>query len=184
MKWFSHLKTINHHKWLVLRSCFRLGLYRQGLMHDLSKYSPVEFRVGARYFQGNQSPNNIERREKGFSSAWLHHKGRNKHHLEYWVDYSQNEGAGLCGMEMPVRYVVEMFCDRVAASKTYRGKLYADRDPYDYYMRSRNYYLLHPNTRALLERMLASLKENGEEETFAMIRRDILKNGRAGRRRS
>lgn len=175
MKWLSHLKTINHHKWLVLKYCFRVGLYRQGLAHDLSKYSPVEFSAGARYFQGNMSPNNIERRVRGYSAAWLHHKGRNKHHLEYWIDYAQDGTHAMTGMEMPVKYVVEMFCDRVAASRTYRKDKYRDSDPFDYYMKSRGHYLLHPNTRALLERMLFSLKNDGEERTFAMIRKEILK---------
>jgi hypothetical protein len=106
-----------------------MGLYWQGLTHDLSKYSPVEFLVGARYFQGNQSPNNMERKVRGYSSAWLHHKGRNKHHLEYWIDYAQGETSNMAGMEMPVRYVVEMFCDRVAASRIYRKEQYQDSDP-------------------------------------------------------
>lgn len=176
MKWFLHLKTINHHRWLVLKYCFHVGLYWQGLTHDLSKYSPVEFSVGAKYFQGYQSPNNMERKVKGYSSAWLHHKGRNKHHLEYWIDYSQGETSSMTGMEMPVKYVVEMFCDRVAASRTYRKEKYKDSDPYDYYMKSKDHYLMHPKTRALLEKMLISLKDKGEEKTFEMIRREILKN--------
>ncbi|HEX2938320.1 MAG TPA: DUF5662 family protein [Ruminiclostridium sp.] len=174
MKWFSHLKTINHHKMLVMRYCFKVGLYRQGLAHDLSKYNPVEFLVGAKYFQGDQSPNNMERRAKGYSSAWLHHKGRNKHHLEYWIDYDIGGKSQMTGMEMPTKYVVEMFCDRVAASRTYRKELYRDSDPYDYYMKSRGHYMLHPNTRALLEKMLTSLKDYGEEKTFSMIRKEIL----------
>lgn len=178
MKWLSHLKTINHHKWLVLKYCFCLGLYKQGLAHDLSKYAPVEFLVGARYFQGDQSPNNIERKIKGYSSAWLHHKGRNKHHLEYWIDYAQGEPTGMTGMEMPVKYVAEMFCDRVAASRTYRKDLYQDSDPYDYYMRSRDHYILHPKTRALLERMLTMLKDKGEEKTFSYIKKNIVKNAK------
>ncbi|MEG6571354.1 DUF5662 family protein [[Clostridium] cellulosi] len=174
MKWLSHLKTINHHKRLVMRYCFRVGLYKQGLLHDMSKYSPTEFFVGAKYYQGNQSPNNIERKVKGYSSAWLHHKGRNKHHLEYWIDYAVDGDRQLTGMEMPVKYVVEMFCDRVAASKTYRKELYKDSDPYDYYMKSKSHYLLHPNTKALLEKMLISLKDNGEDATFSMIKKEIL----------
>lgn len=174
MKWFSHLKTINHHKWLVLHYCFQLGLYRQGLAHDLSKYSPVEFLAGARYYQGYRSPNNREREVKGYSAAWLHHKGRNKHHLEYWIDYSANENTPLSGMQMPVRYVAEMFCDRIAASKTYMGDKYTDRAPYDYYMRSRDFYVIHPKTRALLEQMLTMLKDKGEKETFRYIREEIL----------
>ena len=86
-KAWSHFKTITHHKILVAKGCFRIGLYRQGLLHDLSKYSPTEFRVGAKYYQGTRSPNNAEREEIGYSTAWMHHKGRHKHHYEYWKDY-------------------------------------------------------------------------------------------------
>lgn len=174
MRWLSHLKTINHHRWLVLKYCFSVGLYWQGLTHDLSKYSPSEFLVGAKYYQGSRSPNAMERNIKGYSSAWLHHKGRNKHHWEYWTDFTPNGPTKITGVEMPVRYVVEMFCDRVAASKTYRREKYQDSDPYDYYMRSEDYHIIHPKTRALLEKMLISLKDKGEHETFKMIRSEIL----------
>ena len=177
-KAWSHLRTIQHHRKLVRRHCFQVGLYKQGLLHDLSKYSPVEFRVGARYFQGNQSPNKIERKEQGYSSAWLHHKGRNRHHMEYWIDYAVDGDHAMCGMKMPVRYVVEMFCDRVAASKVYRGEKYRQTDPLEYYQHSRGHYLIHPETDALLEKLLRMLAEKGEEETFAYIRREILKNGK------
>lgn len=173
-KWLLHLKTINHHRALVRKHCFKVGLYRQGLTHDLSKYTPVEFLVGARYFQGDRSPNDAERREKGYSSAWLHHKGRNKHHLEYWIDYTPDGDHHMDGMKMPVRYVVEMFCDRMAASKTYRKEAYTDSDPYDYYQNSRDHYLLHPETAALLEEMLLKLKEEGEEAAFHYIREYVL----------
>ena len=88
MKALKHLQTINHHKLLVMKHCFKVGLYKQGLLHDLSKYSPTEFLVGCRYYQGTRSPNNAEREATGYSTAWLHHKGRNKHHYEYWIDYS------------------------------------------------------------------------------------------------
>ena len=173
-RWYRHLTTVNHHRRLVREHCFRVGLYRQGLMHDLSKYSPVEFAVGAKYFQGFQSPNNAERMDRGYSSAWLHHKGRNKHHLEYWIDYSLGEQSPLAGMEMPVNYVVEMFCDRVAASKTYRKEAYVDSDPWKYYCSSKSHYLMHPNTRALLESMLRKLADEGEDAAFAYIRTEIL----------
>ncbi len=178
MKWLQHLKTINHHKKLVLQHCFKVGLYKQGLLHDMSKYSPTEFLVGAKYYQGNRSPNNAEREDKGYTSAWLHHKGRNKHHLEYWIDYSLNHEEGLVGMEMPVRYVVEMFCDRMAASKTYHPDTYTDAAPLQYYTKGKDRYPLHPNSRALLEKMLTMLAEQGEDATFAYIRREILKNKR------
>ena len=123
MKAIEHLRTINHHKLLVMKGCFKVGLYRQGLMHDLSKYTPSEFLVGCKYYQGNRSPNNAEREATGVSSAWLHHKGRNKHHYEYWIDYSLNKEEGIVGMRMPTRYVVEMFVDRVSASRLIRKML-------------------------------------------------------------
>ena len=88
MKAIRHFITITHHKILVMQGCFRIGLYKQGLLHDMSKYSPTEFLVGCRYYKGYMSPNNAERADRGYSSAWLHHKGRNKHHLEYWIDYA------------------------------------------------------------------------------------------------
>lgn len=172
--WLRHLRTINHHRMLVCQHCFRVGLYRQGLMHDLSKYNPVEFMTGVRYFQGYRSPNTAERLDKGYSSAWLHHKGRNKHHLEYWIDYSLDEDSPMAGMKMPVQYVVEMFCDRVAACKTYQKEKYTDDSPLEYYEHSKTHYILHPETRALLETMLTMLAEKGEEETFAYIRHEVL----------
>lgn len=170
----KHFKTITHHRHLVLQGCFRLGLYRQGLLHDLSKYSPTEFLVGARYYSGTRSPNDGERLDKGYSSSWLHHKGRNKHHLEYWIDYNPEAGLKMTGLEMPVPYVAEMFCDRIAASKTYRGSAYRDSDPYDYYMRSRDHYLIHPRTAALLLDMLTVLKDQGEDAAFRYIKTEIL----------
>ena len=175
MKAWQHLKTILHHKRLVRAGCFKVGLYRQGIMHDWSKYSPTEFLVGCKYYQGNRSPNEIERREKGYSAAWLHHKGRNKHHLEYWIDYAA-DGSGMCGMKMPIQYVIEMFCDRVAASKTYRGAAYRDSHPYDYYAHSVDYYIIHPDTAAALESLLRILRDEGEERAFAAARK-LLKTG-------
>ena len=83
----GHLKTITEHKLLVMRHCFKIGLYRQGIMHDLSKYMPSELLMGFMYYDdGKSSPNNGERRDKGYSYAWMHHKGRNRHHFEYWTD--------------------------------------------------------------------------------------------------
>ena len=170
----AHLHTINHHKWLVLRHCFAVGLYRQGLLHDLSKYSPAEFWVGARYYQGNRSPNDAERQARGCSTAWLHHKGRNKHHLEYWIDYVPG-GRGMGGMKMPVRYVVEMVCDRIAACEVYKGKDYTSAAPWEYYERTRRYITIHPETRALLEKVLLILRDQGEEAAYAYLRKRLRK---------
>ncbi len=174
-RFWGHFKTITYHKWLVLKNCFRLGLYRQGLTHDLSKYSPTEFWPGVRYYQGNRSPNDAQRQAEGYSSAWLHHKGRNRHHLEYWIDYSPEGNGKMAGCKMPVKYVAEMFCDRVAASKVYMKENYSDASPWEYYNRGRDHYLLHPETQALLEKMLLKLRDEGEDKAFAYIRTEILK---------
>jgi len=174
MKAWKHFCTITHHKALVMKGCFAVGLYWQGLMHDMSKYSWVEFRIGRKYYQGNRSPNNAEREVAGFSSAWLHHKGRNKHHYEYWIDYSSKR-LGLVGMEMPKKYVAEMVMDRIAASKTYLREAYTDRAPLAYYNNGAQHLVIHPKTRKLLEELLHMLAEKGEKQTFAYIRNVVLK---------
>ncbi len=172
----GHLHTVNAHRRLVRKEMFKLGMYYQGLTHDLSKYSPVEFIPGVIYFQGNRSPNNAQREKEGVSSAWLHHKGRNRHHYEYWIDYSTKKTGdiNLEGMPMPKKYVIEMFCDRIAASKIYNKDKYTDSDALNYYLQGRGHYLMHPDTEALLYRLLKMLSEKGEDYTYAYIRRKIL----------
>ena len=157
-----------------MQYCFRVGLYRQGLLHDLSKYGPREFLVGCRYYQGNRSPNNAEREDTGLSTAWLHHKGRNRHHYEYWIDYSVDPPHSLTGMYMPVRYVVEMFIDRVAACKTYRGAEYQDSDALAYYTAGKAAGMIHPASERLLSKLLEMLAEEGEDATFAYIKDKVL----------
>ena len=170
----GHFHTITKHRHLVMKYCFRLGLYRQGLCHDLSKYGPTEFFLGCRYYLGYRSPNDAERKAKGYSEAWMHHKGRNKHHPEYWTDFSSVPGEKIMAAEMPRRYVAEMFCDRLAACRVYHGAEYRDSDPYDYFMRSLPHIYIHPNTAALLERMLLVLRDEGEEAAFRYIKNDVL----------
>ena len=166
----QHFKTVYEHRKLVREHCFKLGLYRQGIMHDLSKYAPVEFWRGAKYYQGNRSPNNKEREVTGRSMAWLHHKGRNKHHFEYWIDVNPDSKV-YEPVEMPTRYLIEMFCDRVAASKIYRGSNYKDSDPLDYFlMGMKRGRPMHKNTAKRLHFLLKMLAEKGEKKTFAYIR--------------
>ena len=170
----KHFKTNTHHKFVWAMYFFLIGLYRLGLTQDLSKFSPTEFWAGAKYYQGDRSPNEAERADKGYSAAWLHHKGRNRHHLEYWVDYTGNNDCPMDGVRMPEKYVAEMICDRIAASRTYRGAAYRDEDPWKYYEGSRKHYLLHPETRALLEKLLLMLRDDGEDVTLEYIRTQVL----------
>ncbi len=170
----KHFRTITRHRHEVIRNCFKAGIGWQGLGHDLSKYSLTEFLPGAKYYQGTRSPNVAERAEKGYSSAWLHHKGRNKHHYEYWTDYN-SQVHKMIPVEMPEKYVVEMLCDRIAACKIYKGDDYTDSSAWDYYIHRQEERIIHPKTAELLEKLLKMLRDKGEDETFAYIRREITK---------
>ena len=169
MPFRAHLHTVNRHRRMVRHYCLKLGLVWQGLTHDLSKYSPTEFWRGVKYYQGWRSPNDQERLENGMSLAWLHHKGRNRHHFEYWTDLNM-QTKRYEPVKMPVRYVKEMFCDRVAASKIYQGRQYTDRHPLDYFLRGNARQKMHPATADLLEAWLRMLAEQGEKATFRHIR--------------
>lgn len=173
---FGHLKTVLKHKLYVCGFCFKCGLYWQGLSHDLSKLSPAEFIPGARYFSGKRSPNDQERIEKGYSSAWLHHKGRNKHHWEYWNDYKT--GVGIIPVEMPLRYTAEMCCDRIAACRIYHGAAYRQGDALEYFVGSNAPKLMHQATADKLGEWLALVSEKGEEEAFKVIKEEIKKEKR------
>ncbi|SES94367.1 hypothetical protein SAMN04487771_100255 [[Clostridium] aminophilum] len=172
----GHFKTITRHKAEVMKNCFRIGLYWQGLLHDLSKYTPEEFLTGVFYYQGNRSPNAAEKEVRGYSVAWLHHKGRNRHHYEYWIDYGPDRDGIKCtelmGNRMPLRYLLEMMCDRIAASKVYKGSEYTDAAPLQYFEASREIRskAMHPVTKHQLRVLLRMLSERGEEETFAFAR--------------
>ena len=174
MKIWQHFKTITHHRLLVMAGCFRVGLYWQGLVHDLSKYSPTEFFTGAKYFQGNRSPNTAEREDKGFSEAWMHHKGRNRHHYEYWTDMNRQTRC-YESVPMPRKYLVEQVMDRRAACMVYQGKNYTAESALAYFEKSRERELMHPKTRQELELLLTMLKEQGEKEAFRYMRRHVLK---------
>ena len=171
----GHFETITRHKLLVMKYCFACGLYEQGLAHDLSKYSPTEFIPGCIYYQGDHSPNEAERAAKGYTSAWLHHKGRNRHHFEYWIDYCRREDGTIYigGCKMPKKYVAEMFCDRIAACRVYQGEKYTDASPYDYYQGSKGHILINQETSDLLDRWLLLLKKQGEDAAFPQIRREL-----------
>ena len=129
---------------------------------------------GVTDFHGHRSPLAICKETEGYSKAWLHHKGRNKHHFEYWIDYNletkRNEP-----VKMPYNYVVEMFCDRVAASKIYNGKNYTQTDPLAYFEKRKPHRSIHIETRNEIEKLLRMLAEKGEDETFRYIR-GCLKN--------
>ena len=163
MKAWQHFWTITRHRHAVLAGCFRVGLYYQGLTHDLSKYSPVEFWNGAKYFQGTRSPNTAEREDRGYSLAWMHHKGRNRHHFEYWTDLDLTTKR-YAPVPMPRRYLVEMVMDRRAACLIYQGKNYTDASALEYFLRSKDRIEMHPQTQRELEYILTMLRDRGKRK--------------------
>lgn len=168
----KHFKVITKHRHKVIEHAARCGILWQGLLHDLSKYSPTEFIPGAKYFLGTRSPNEEERALNGYSNAWIHHQGRNRHHFEYWKDYDPQTHL-IKPVKMPFKYVAEMFCDRVAASKIYQGKNYTDKHPIEYFLRAKKTRQIHPETSDELEALLVMLAEKGEKETFKFIKHKL-----------
>ena len=73
-------------------------------------------------------------------------------------------------VEMPVADLKEMFCDRVAASKNYKGENYTDDCPLEYFLGGRAREKMHPHTAYVLEKWLRMLAVQGEEATFRHIR--------------
>ncbi len=171
MSLWKHLGVINKHKLHVTKLCFKAGLYKQGILHDLSKYSFVELKTGAKYFDGSRSPNGIERSIHGYSQAWLHHKGRNKHHWEYWVDFYD---VGAKAPRIPNKYLVEMFCDRIAATIVYLGDNYQDMAPLEYYNRTQAYYIMEDESKRILEDMLEYLSNHGIDKSIKYAREKYL----------
>lgn len=169
MNIIGHFKTITRHRHQVIKNCFKAGIGLQGLFHDLSKYSYTEFSVGAKYYQGTKSPNDKERQLHGYSVAWLHHKGRNKHHFEYWYDFSPKTHE-IEPVEMPLRYLKEMFCDRVAASKIYQGDKYTEKHPLEYFVNSKARKYMYEKNADMMEEWLGILAEHGEKYAFRYIR--------------
>ena len=163
---WKHFCTITHHRWKVRSHCFRVGLYWRGLTHDLSKYSPTEFWTGAKYYQGTRSPNSYERELYGYSAAWMHHKGRNRHHYEYWTDIDPKTKV-YRAVPMPRKFFVEMVMDRIAACKIYHGSAYTDADALNYLVHAeevRDGSMMHPDTRRELLYVLTMLRGRAGRE--------------------
>ena len=178
IKWYisnakKHFITITKHRHMVMKHCFQAGIFLQGCRHDLSKYTPTEFIPGVLHYQGYRSPNEGEREEYGFSKAWMHHKGRNRHHFEYWTDYNPKTKR-MVGVPMPDKYIIEMFCDRVAASKIYQGDAYTEQSPLAYFERGKKTRMIHPQTSRKIEKLLTMLAKKGEDETFRYIRKVVF----------
>ena len=157
---FKHIKLVSKHKWLVFKFSVKLGIPFRGLMHDLSKFSYDEFWESVKYYDGKVSPITKCKKENGYSKAWLHHKGRNKHHVQYWVDLGTKGVAPV----IPYKYVVEMICDKLSASITYNGKNWTNSSEYEYWVKEKKRIIVNPKIENFLEEVFLNLKENGLEK--------------------
>lgn len=163
-KAWLHFKKICKHKYYVGKYCWKIDLYWQGITHDLSKFSPIEFFESVKYYQGNRSPIDACKEKKGYSKGWQHHKGRNPHHYEYWVDNLDHGGEALI---MPREYAFEMVCDYIGAGKAYMGKNFTYAKEYQWWQEKKNKPLMmHPVIIYFIEDVLYALKEHSEEEIF------------------
>ncbi len=169
-RFFGHLHTVLKHKHYVRKACFKMGIYRQGIFHDMSKFCPAEFIPSVRYYDGTHSPTIEERKAKGYSSCWIHHKGRNKHHYEYWTDYQVQKSAQLFPCRIPLRYVAEMLADRYAACVAYQGKNYTQASAWEYYEPSRFQIAIETETKIVLEELLLRMMNDGEEAAFSYMK--------------
>jgi hypothetical protein len=158
-KYWKHLVTITKHKWYVMKACFKSGLIWQGIVHDLSKYSITEFFPSARHFQGNKSPIDAEKTKNGYSLAWQNHKGKNRHHWQYWTDFENGE---LIVLEMPPKYLAEMLCDWVGAGKAYNKGNWTVDTLREWYKNNYNKMILHALTRLYVELVMEHVKTEKE----------------------
>lgn len=152
---FKHFKKICTHKWWVFYYCCKAGIPWRGIKHDMSKFSPTEFWESVRYYQGNRSPIDACKEDKGYSKAWLHHKGRNRHHYEHWVDNFDNGGQPL---QIPYKDAVEMLCDYLGAGRAYMGKNFSLQAEYEWWLKkSAKPLAMHEYTRTFIQRILCTM---------------------------
>lgn len=164
----KHFKTITKHKFLVGHYCFKLGLYKQGLLHDNSKYSRIEFKTSAKYFQGNSTPVAAEKKALGYSYAWQHHQNANPHHWEYWIDFHDGE---VFAVKIPFKYVLEILCDMISAGKVYERGKWTSSSPLNFYSNEKNALILNEETRDLLERLLETINAKGLKDGMKIIKK-------------
>lgn len=167
-RYIAHFKTVCRHKAVVFRECRSCGIVWQGVTHDLSKFGRTEFASSARYFQGDKSPIEAQKAEQGYSAAWLHHKGHNPHHWEYWTDYGKN--GEVIANKIPYKYVVEMICDWIGAGMVYSKGQWTQAEPIVYYYNVRAGRHFHPDTEQLIIRFLECIRDKGLDEFHMMAR--------------
>ena len=162
-KFLGHLHTINKHRFLVFKLSIKAGIPIRGLMHDLSKYSLVEFTEGVKYYtDGMKSTISTCKKLNGYSNSWLHHKGRNKHHFEYWYDFNAPIKASI----IPYKYFVELICDNIAASLTYNKNNWNNSNPLNYFLNRKDLDYINDDIKKVIIEIYTHLKDFGINNTI------------------
>ena len=148
MKFFKHLWVVIKHKYNVLVFATKLGIFWTGLVHDLTKFTPTEFCLSVKYFHGKKSPTIVERKDNdNFSYLCVAHTGRNKHHWQYWVDYTRND---IIVNRIPYKHALEYVADVMSASKVYNPENFTFIVAYNYFKEHSQTYLMHPATKEFI----------------------------------
>lgn len=172
---WRHFKTVSKHKWIVFLLMRKCGYPVQGVAHDLSKFSIAEFLPSARFFQGDRSPIEAEKDAVGYSTAWMHHKGHNPHHWEYWVDFGEN-GEPIPA-RIPYKYVVEMMCDYVAAGMVYSKESWTPEEPLRYFDKVRDGRHFHPETERLIRVYLKEIAKRSVDRACELAKNKFYNYG-------
>lgn len=159
-KYIKHLITITKHKWYVGVECFKIGLYWQGIIHDLSKYSPKELFISAKFYQGKSSPIEAERIKHGYSIAWISHYHNNPHHFQYWVDINKDR---CIPIDMPDKYILEACCDFIGAGKAYNNVKKGDTsEPIKYWREKIDKTFISERTQKMMDIALVNYANKGK----------------------
>lgn len=160
----NHLKIIRTHRKFVREACFKMGLYWQGLTHDLSKYSLTELKI-CKYYTGKRSPHQVAREKLGYSPSWTHHYHTNKHHYSWWWD--ESETGEIVPIKMPYRYLVESLADMLGASKAYNPENWKPQMLLDYWeQKCVGKRIMHEDSVILLNYLIHQIVRNGEDDFF------------------
>jgi hypothetical protein len=129
-EYFLHIYYLMRHKYFVFVECFKMGLFWQGITHDLSKLSPTELGPYSRMFYTDKKPirdktgyyKPYDTGNEEFELAWLNHTRKNKHHWQFWVlPHDRNDEGCEKIFDMPEKYALEMIADWMGAAKAQRN---------------------------------------------------------------
>lgn len=162
MKYYKYILLLIKHKWIVFKLLLKAGLYKQAIAHDLSKLNPIEI-IGYNEPYGSAK----------FNAAWLHHKGRNKHHCQYWTDINENNE--LVVVDMPQKYIYELVADWISAGQCYE-KNWTQTEPFNYLSTVYNTDLMSARTLQLVAAITFDIKIQGAAEVMKNIRKGKYEN--------